>query len=202
MSADRVFHYTTGASICEIVKSGVVGLSFSERLQALDWPGEPVANPRPAVWASVNQVWEPAATQLIGSRGIYSRNERAGNMLQVADQYEGLFRVELQPAAVPLTWLEYLRLEGGLVGAYGYTPGMIKRACARRGTNVEEWRAGMAPVPESEWLGIDVWRGRRFENRFGFLPVCGGPNEPPAWERIDLPLDVCRLELRKRRLRL
>lgn len=193
--ADRVFHYTVGASICEIVKSGVVGISFSERLQTLDWPGEPAPHPRPAVWASVHGVWEQAATKPIGDPAY----GRGGSMLQVALQYEGLFRVELQPAAVPLTWLDYLRLEGAMVGVYGYTPGMVKRACARRGTNAEDWRAGMAPVPESEWLGIDVWRGRPFTDRFNFLPVCGGPNRLPVWERIDSPLEVCQLGLRKKK---
>lgn len=162
----HVYHYTVGRAIGRILEAGYIDLSGQWYQRS--------GLPRPlAVYASTEPFWEPAT--------LGGGNRTRLCVQGLARVYNGLFRIEVKPEAMPLSWEDYKGLqELSLYRPFErtYLPGI--------GSDPSRWRISLEPVREVDWLGVDVLRCRRFTVTSGHLGSWG-PNEEPEWFRLKDP---------------
>ena len=143
----RVFHYTIGTYLPQIIRSGEIKLATT-----LVREGE-----KPAAWFSTNPVWEQTANKMLfdkdtGKLVNLDKEETAlwGN---------GLVRIEIVPEAAPYTWWNYKRLSRAkkkiLRGLY--------EVAMKDGADPKEWRVSFEPVRAEFWLSIERWSAEKSE---------------------------------------
>jgi hypothetical protein len=166
------WHYTSGVNLRAILRSGVLLPSAigSERTGDL-----------PAVWFSMRRDWDPAVglafempeslraeakaaveEHLAGGRNVLEWWAAVGPTLTL-DEIGGMARVGVAPEAAPYSWQDFVRL-GGIE-----PPRAAAREWADRsaGSNPDDWRVSLVPVPSARWIAVE-WRsgmrpGERWE---------------------------------------
>jgi len=128
----------------------------------------------PAAWFTLRRDWDPATALMADpspqqlAAGISAWRE-AGTAAVLAhlpplDPREcgGLARVGVAPETVPLRWDDFVRqdvIDPHLAWA--------REAMDREsGSNPDEWRVSLEPVPASKWLAIEVRSGTREGERW------------------------------------
>jgi hypothetical protein len=142
----RLFHYTVGAYLPNIIKDGQIELATAF-----------VHNDRPAVWFTTKPDWEETANKMLttvdDSIEILSRKdtELFG---------DGLIRIEILPDAAPYSWKDFRRLSGVSRKMFG----VLDSTARKTGANPElEWRVSFTPVKKEQWLSIEKWNGKEWE---------------------------------------
>jgi hypothetical protein len=140
------WHYTVGTNLVAILESGMLRPAIA---------GVP-AGERPAVWFSMNPVWERTANKswIVRATGIAyvlsrEETETKGN---------GLFRFQVRPEAAPYSWDEFKRLSG----ASRQTIRQMERRARDLLALPQDWRVSFDPVPRDQWIALDVWRRERW----------------------------------------
>lgn len=143
----RLFHYTVGACLPQIIRSGEIKLAT-----AFVNKGE-----KPAVWFSTNPVWEQTANKMLFDKdtGRLINLDKEGTALWG----NGLVRIEIVPEAAPYTWWNYKRLSRAkkkiLRGLY--------EVAMKDGADPKEWRVSFEPVRAEFWLAIEIWSAEKKE---------------------------------------
>lgn len=136
----RRWHYTKGLHIPRLLRTGYIHTTL-----AGDAPGE-----RRAVWASSNWVWETTTAPSVGVNETY---RWVSDMMEAAQLVGGLFRIELEPEAVPYTWSQYRTLSGlpqeQLRG--------LEISARKHRARLQDWWVGFEPVPREQWRLIERW---------------------------------------------
>lgn len=170
-----VWHYTLGRNLAAILRARELRPGPSRRGEC------------PAVWFSARRDWEPAvgavdvdpppfapedepaalAAYLAGGvPGLLAWELAARPRPTIAD-LGGLARVGVAPDTAPLSWADY-------VAAGGIAPSEA-RACLEvdrgMGSNPEDWRLSLVPVPAARWVKVQVRSGMIAGERWEPLPL-------------------------------
>lgn len=137
---DHLYHYTTGVRLQAILADGAIRPATA----CID-PGE-----MPVVWFTRSEVWEPTANKMIGTPfgvmpGTREMTERIGR---------GLYRIRIPGAVAPVHWRRWVRTSGVRL----LTAEVLAHGARAQGSDPNDWWVSPMPVPEQDWLGIEVWR--------------------------------------------
>jgi len=135
----RLFHYTTGLALAEILKDGKINVA-TENVTAKE---------KPVVWCSFRQDWEPSTMK--GVTDAKTGKVRNATIPEIAFMGRGLARIEINASAAPYPWHIYIMQAG--------TPkrilkGLYNTAVAV-GARVEDWRVSFEPIKEKDWLVVE-----------------------------------------------
>lgn len=137
----RLFHYTTGNKINQIIKDGFIKLETSG--------GVDFKKQRPAVWCTFSPEWENTCNKGLITDGKH----KALNMLDTAHYAEGIYRIEVDPVAAPHDWDKWLiksnvstKIANGL-----------KRVAIERGSDISLWRASFKPINKEYWKSLEEY---------------------------------------------
>jgi hypothetical protein len=135
----RVFHYSVARYLPQILEDKMI-LPSTEGLEKERWH---------AVWFSTNPIWEESANKMYLASGI----RIPGNKLDTHEIGKGLMRIEVVPEAAPYDWEQYKRKS--------MIPGKLARSflgnAKKGGANPKEWRASFKPVPQRDWLSVELF---------------------------------------------
>jgi hypothetical protein len=146
----RVWHYTVATRLVAIVASKELRLATTST-----FPGQ-----RAVVWFSTTPTWEESANKAAQRPGEEPQRITTEDMQRLM----GLARIEVDPAAAPLTWNDYKQR---------YMSGPPLRDAARAyeslalewGARPDEWRVSLKPVPIRAWRMVEVWNGKQWTPR-------------------------------------
>jgi hypothetical protein len=139
------WHYTVRQRLDGLLRDGIIKPVTA---------GLP-AGERPAVWFSSNQEWEETANQAWQRPdGTINRGNKESTHLLGG----GLARIGVLPETAPHDWKAFKTLSG------------IKPAKARgmydaaigSGARPGEWFVSFEPVPQSQWVAVEVWDGEQW----------------------------------------
>ena len=148
----RVWHYTIAARLASILADRMIRLESITVAASGDREADHVDRGpgwRPAVWGTLNSVFEPTAVKaIVDSEGWYVRNLTPEEMPDRCD----LARIEVEPSALPHNWTAYRRLSG--LTASGAS--LLAEVAKLHGSNLWEWRASFEPVRDDHWIAVEV----------------------------------------------
>jgi hypothetical protein len=137
----KIWHYTVGQHLPKIVESKLIKIATIG------------VREKPAVWLSTNPVWERTCNKLW-------QDSITGKLRQLSKEEThlkggGLVRIRIKPEAAPYNFQAFKRIS------------KISNTAAKRltekaklcGAKSQEWWVSFEPVPQSEWLDIEVWDG-------------------------------------------
>ena len=142
-----IYHYTKGICIQDILREGVIrpateGVTGQER---------------PAVWCTTNQDWEPLCNVL--------RMEAAtgrttwGSREESAEVFQGLYRIQIDPAYAPHNWTTHRRSSGATARLLR----QLVKTARLVGSNEWDWRISYDPIPAAGWITVEAWDGEKQE---------------------------------------
>ncbi len=154
--ADRLFHYTVGTRLSDILCDGEIRPATA---------GVPDGE-RPAVWLTYFPDWEPTATKahLIG--GVRVPGTRESN----AHMGGFLARIEVDPAGAPVEWSDFVRLSG----IAPKVAAAIVGTAAAQGSCAGDWRMNFDPIRSERWVAIEIWTGLAWESLPDWRALLGG----------------------------
>lgn len=162
------WHYTVGARLPLILSSGEIRCSTAHLPD-----GE-----RPAVWTSLDPVWEPTVEKAWRSPD--------GKVLPIDKEQlrrlgGGLFRIGVPLDAVPVDWAAYVRDAGSPPEALRH----LVTVAARKGADYLGWRVSFEPIARAQWTAIERWSGAAWEpleapSRGPAAPSGAPPTTPDA----------------------
>ena len=144
---DRIFHYTTGSKLREIINSGCIKPTTAKI--------EP--NEKPVAWFSTSPTWEPTATKapIAGKQG----------QLLTAQAQSGLVRITVPATCAPYVFPQLPLIAGTSIKA---CIGLL-HAGLELGADPRAWRFTPEPVPvclfrevefydfaNDTWLAVDL----------------------------------------------
>ena len=135
----RVFHYSVARYLPQLLEDKMI-LPSTAGLEKERWH---------AVWFSTNLIWEESVNKMYLDSGIRIR----GNKMDTHEMGKGLLRIEVVSGAVPYDWEQYKRKSR--------IPGSVARSilgeAKKCGADPKEWRASFKPVPQRDWLGVELF---------------------------------------------
>jgi len=148
---ELIYHYTSEHCLSKILEKGELIVS--------EWEKKNKVKP-PALWLSLNPIWENTATKLVSENGTVKR-------LTKDEQYQmfGLIRfvIEFKPEKL-CSW-----------GKYKYksnTPQQVYEAMEKsgieQGANPKEWFACFKNIPLTDCISIQKWNGNEWETIIDF----------------------------------
>lgn len=142
----RKFHYTTMEKLQLIFETEEIRPATA----CVDTDAE-----RPAVFFSIEKQWEPTANKaMITKDGKLHPLNSIDKMLEHAGL---LARIEINPAAAPYTWEDYVRLSGiDRTIAKG-----LESVAEKDGSNVKHFYVSFSPVGVDQWLNIQIMDSRK-----------------------------------------
>ena len=140
------WHYTTCVQLEEILQSGKLIPTGAHRE-----PGE-----RPALWFSMNQVWETTATKEVKLDG----GVRYLNSMAKVHKVLGIIRIGVNPVKVRLLGFASFARKSGISKAGAAS---LRDTGREVGADVYEWRVSFEPIPAEQWAAIEVRTGERWE---------------------------------------
>lgn len=143
----KLWHYTSGRQLPSIIESkeirpGTAAIPKSEK---------------PAAWFTTNPVWENTCNKMLrmsSGRIFHCRSKE-----ETALYCGGIVRIRINPQAAPYTFQDFKRLSR----ISNNRAKALAAVAIEKGSKPSEWRVSFNPVPQSEWLGIDVWDGEKWK---------------------------------------
>jgi hypothetical protein len=139
------FHYVSGEALEAILSAGVI--------QPTVWPASALMAEMALTWCSTARIWEP--------------NTPVAGELEIQDRYDlchlelgQMARIAVLPGAV-VSWENYLSA-GGLTEAQIF---YLAQRGLEWGAKPGNWYVTPAPVPSSQWRGVQEWNGEAWLNR-------------------------------------
>jgi hypothetical protein len=145
MTETRLWHYTTGENLVQIVTDDAIKPA-TEHVPK---------NERPIVWFSLNQWWEPTANK--GRRTADGRTVTA-TMMEMCELGGGLVRIGVAPETAPYDW-RTLRELSGMSSAMARG---LYNAAIKQGARPGEWRGTFESVPQAQWTAVEVLQDGRW----------------------------------------
>lgn len=149
----NLWHYTTGEKLLLILESKEIKLT----------PAGLTKGERPVGWFSTNPIWETTCNK--GWRNKTTGEIRTLTKEETEDKSNGLVRIKVKPDVAPYDFEDFKRKS------------KIPKAVAKGleivayqvGSNPKQWRVSFKPVPQSEWLDIEVWDGVKWNSMINAL---------------------------------
>jgi len=142
-----IYHYTSGAHLNKILETG--------KLIVSEWEKKNGVRP-PALWLSLNPIWENTATKLVNDNGTVRR-------LTKSEQHDkfGLFRFVLGFNKSELcSWARYRHASN----TPGNTYVAMENSGIELGSNPLEWYASFKDIPIVECISCEIWNGNKWIN--------------------------------------
>lgn len=158
MNTSPIWHYTIAATLLEIAESKVLRRATAGLPKRV----------KPATWFSTNPLWEETATPMYLDRSgrlVTLPSFKALVAFSITDPIWTPARVVVPAAVAPHRWRDYKRFSRAdgrfLKGLYD--------VAITEGARPGEWRCSFYDVPESDWLGTElyldgVWVPRAIED--------------------------------------
>jgi hypothetical protein len=141
-----IWHYATGARLEKILKSG--------ELQVSQWEIQNKVKP-PALWLSLNPIWEYTATSMI--------KDDSGRIRDLSkDELHAMFG--LIRFSIPFnrelfcSWAKYKYKSNTPLGLYH----QMERDGIKQGANPKEWFASFKNIPLSKCISCEKWDGTKW----------------------------------------
>jgi hypothetical protein len=185
----RLWHYTTGRWLDQILKDGFIKPATE---------GVPQGE-RPIVWFSKNQHWEQTVSKLgTNPDGTLIQLD----MAQTGERGGGLVRIEVESMTAPHDWNDLKERSGmrAKMATSLYSSGIAQRARPR------EWRGMFEAVPRSKWIAIERYEDGRWTAYDPIVqypivqdPIVDEPmvDEPIVMGRPERLAELCSLEFRE-----
>lgn len=143
--ATVIWHYTSGSHLKMILESG--------ELRVSDWERKEGVKP-PALWLSLNPIWENTATKMVLAGGQY-------RWLTKEEQYLNFglvrFPIPFQKNAL-CSWAAYKHKSNTPLNVYW----QLEKIGIERGANPSEWYASFKNIPLSECISCETWDGEKW----------------------------------------
>ena len=142
-----IYHYTKGIHIQSILQEGVIRpATFGV-----------VGQERPAVWCTTHPDWEPLCNVLKvdGSTGRMTWGSRE----ESAQAFQGLYRIQIDPAFAPYNWTTHRRSSGATAKVLR----QLVKTARLVGSNEWDWRVSYDPIPDAGWITVEAWDGEKQE---------------------------------------
>ncbi len=139
----NLWHYTTDEKLPLTLQSKEIKLA--------DVPFS--TGERPAAWFSTNPIWEATCNK--GWQSKTTGEIRTLTKEETANKCKGLVRIKVKPDAAPY---DFERFKRKSKISKALAKGLEIRAY-QLDSNPKQWRVSFKPVPQSEWLGVEVWDG-------------------------------------------
>lgn len=139
---ERLFHYTVGLRLPEILEDRAIKPTDANL----------GSRERPAVWTTRSPVWEETANK---SAMTPSGERVLGTKRSTERLCGGLVRIAVRPSAAPIRWQQFVKTSG-------IKSKTVKRLAASawaQGSNPVDWWVSYRPIPETEWLAVEIWGG-------------------------------------------
>ena len=144
--SEVIYHYTGGHKLKDIFESG--------RLEVSEWERKNGVRP-PALWLSLNSVWEPTATKLVNENGNIRRSTKE-------EQFE---KVGLYRFVIPFEKERFCSR-----GKYKYktntnleTYNNLHRQGITEGADPADWYASFKDIPLESCISCEKWNGESWE---------------------------------------
>lgn len=167
-----VWHYCPGDTLRAIVRSGAI-------MPTAGKDAGRAPHDRPAVWFTLRRDWDPAVAMggFAPPSSDVERALRRGGVSEVMKlapvvqpgEVGGLGRIGVSPSVAPMTWPEFIR-SGHIDPAFAKITETLDREA---GSNPDDWRVSLDPVPASKWIAVEVRSGERKGERWEPLPARG-----------------------------
>lgn len=144
----NLWHYTTGKKLLLILESKEIKLAT-----ACLTKGE-----RPVAWFSTNPIWETTCNK--GWQDKTTGEIRTLSKEETANKCNGLVRIKVKRDVAPYDF-EGFKRKSKIPKAHA--KGLEVTAHIAE-SNPKEWRVSFKPVPQSEWLDIEVWNGVKWNS--------------------------------------
>jgi len=144
-----LWHYTHGANIIALVKSGVI-LSDVENVLPEDEKGP--------VWFSKNQEWE----QTVKKTAIWKPDFPLMTFTELVKEL-GAYRIGVKPSTAPISYRELVKLRPSTAG--------LAKLGKEYGGNPRDWFVSLEPVPREKWVAVQVCKNFRWVGYDGSPPV-------------------------------
>lgn len=146
MKPEKLYHYTTGVYLEAIMKEGVLGVSRYDKS---------IGAKHPAVWFSVNSIWEPTATK--ATPGIIDIR-----FLTFEEQYQmfGCARITVAYSDEFITWAKYRHL---CKNDKKYPPHILDSMEAtgyKKGSDPKHWYCSIKDIVKDKILNFEIWDGQ------------------------------------------
>lgn len=148
---ELIYHYTSEQHLSKILETGELIVS--------EWERKNKVKP-PALWLSLNHIWENSATKLINENGKIRR-------LTKDEQYQkfGLIRFVLEFKKESLcSWGKYKYKSNTPVQFYE----AMEKSGIEQGANTKEWYASFKNIPLTNCISCQKWNGKEWENIIDF----------------------------------
>lgn len=143
---DFIYHYTNGQHLDKIIESGLLRVS--------EWERKNKVKP-PALWLSLNPVWEPTASKSIDSFGtaVKLSKEQQHEML-------GLYRFVIPFNKTELcSWGRYKYKSNTSSSTY-----LDMQSYGRSlNANPKDWYASFKNIPLTKCIRCEKWDGEKWE---------------------------------------
>ena len=146
-----IYHYTSEIHLKKILETGELKTSEYERKNKIK---------PPALWLSLNPVWENTATKLVKTKsGVRQLTKEEQNNLF------GLIRFVLKFDEGKLcSWAKYRHVSNTPINVYL----QMERAGVKKGANPKEWYACFKNIPLKHCIYCQKWSGREWETIIDF----------------------------------
>jgi hypothetical protein len=145
-----LYHYTTLERLAQILDAGILAPS-----RYLD------SSARPTLWFSSNPVYEHTARKRCGLRNPDGSVSLMSRRLTFEEQHEVLGHARIGVDLLDL--MDYARW-GELSGVGCTDFESLALGGLQLGALPTEWFATFEAVPSSQWVGIEVWDGREWQD--------------------------------------
>jgi hypothetical protein len=143
---ELIYHYTSEQHLSKILETG--------KLIVSEWERQNKVKP-PALWLSLNPIWENTATKLINENGKIRQ-------LTKEEQYQsfGLIRFVIEFKKESLcSWGKYKYKSNTPVQTYE----AMEKSGIEKGANPKEWYASFKNIPLSNCISCQKWNGKEWE---------------------------------------
>jgi hypothetical protein len=143
---ELIYHYTSEQHLSKILETGELTVS--------EWEKKNKVKP-PALWLSLDSVWENTATKLINENGKLRR-------LTKEEQHQkfGLIRFVLEFKKENLcSWGKYKYKSNTSIQTYE----SMEQSGIEQGANPKEWYASFKNIPLSNCISCQKWNGKEWE---------------------------------------
>jgi hypothetical protein len=139
----EIWHYTVGLRLIEIIESKVIKPATANVPR-----GE-----KPVVWFSSNPVWEMTCNK--GFQDKATGLIRTLTKEETAYYGNGLVRIKVNSNVAPYNFQVFKKLSN----ISNRIARVLENVAEQQSANPREWYVSFKPVPQSEWLDIELWDG-------------------------------------------